>query len=124
MALKAIHMTTADPFSGRPGTATSQIVGNGAILTNDTFWLVLNAPVAFTINSLTHKTSAGTFTANVQINGVSVTGLSAVAVTSVKTTTNASGANSVVAGDVITVVVTNVSGSPTNAVVCLNFTQV
>lgn len=110
-------------FIGRKGSASSQLVGNGAVLTNNTFWFTLNAPVPFTINSLTHQTGAGSFTANVQINGVSVTGLSAVSVTTSKTTTSATAANTVVEGDVITVVVTAAAGSPTDAVLSLNFTQ-
>lgn len=113
-------------FIGRKGSATSQLVGNGSALVNGTFWFTLNAPVPFTITGLTHKTSAGTFTADIQINGVSVTGLSAVSVTTSKTTTAATvGGNnvSVVEGDVITVVVTSATGTPTDAVLSLNYTQ-
>jgi hypothetical protein len=109
-------------FVGRRGAATIQLVGNGAVLVAGTFWFTLLAPVGFTINSLRAQTGAGSFTANVRIGAVSVTGLAAVAVNTTPTTTNATAANTVVANDVISVIVTSPTGSPTDAVLTLNYT--
>jgi hypothetical protein len=48
-------------------------------------------------------------TVAVQINGVSVTGLSAVGVTTTKATATATGANTVVIGNDVTMIVSNVT---------------
>jgi hypothetical protein len=76
---------------------------------NKTYVLVLYANQAGTIDGLVAKTTSGTLTADLRINGVSVTGLSAVAVTSVESNTASAGANTFVVGDTIEVVVSAVS---------------
>jgi hypothetical protein len=95
----------------------------GAVVTNDTVYFVYDAPYAGTINSMTWFTGAGSFTANVQINGTSVTGLAAVNVNSATaTTTTATAANIFTAGQRIGVVITAATGSPTDALLSLNVT--
>lgn len=122
MALKAVASNPSAAFVGRKGQALCMLVGNGAVLTANTFPLSLKAPVPFTINSMTAQTGVGSFTANVKIGSTSVTGLSAVNVTTTPTTTNATAANTVAVNDVITVVVTSPASSPTDAVVQINIT--
>ncbi len=70
---------------------------------------VLDEASAFaqTINTLSIKTSSGTCTVAIQINGVSVTGLSAVAASSVQAVATASALNTVAANDRITLVVSS-----------------
>jgi hypothetical protein len=95
----------------------------GAVVANDTVYFVYDAPYNGTINSMTWFTGAGSFTANVQINGISVTGLAAVNVnTATATTTNATAANTFTIGQRIGVVITAATGSPTDALLSLNVT--
>lgn len=76
--------------------------------TNTTIVLVSSSRYAFTINSLNNlKTSSGTITAAIQINGTNVTSLSSLAVTSTPASPSASGANTVAIGDRITLVLSS-----------------
>jgi hypothetical protein len=70
----------------------------------------------------TNGSSTPSFTASVQIGGVSVTSCSSLSVSS-STNTNASctGANTLASGNTITVVIASVSGSPNLAWVKVNF---
>jgi len=96
---------------------------NAAVVSDDTVWLAYDAPYAGTVNSLTYFTGNGSFSVAVQIDGVSVTGLSAVAVSSATpATTNATAANTFVAGQRITAVITAATGSPTDALLSLAVT--
>ena len=79
---------------------------------DSTITLKQNAARGFTINSLVAQLADGSCTVAIKINGVDVTGLSAVAVTTTESTTNATAANTVTAGDVITMAITNTAGSP------------
>jgi hypothetical protein len=95
----------------------------GAIVANDTVWLVYDAPYAGTINALTYFTGNGSFSVAIQINGTNVTGLSAVAVSSATpATATASGANTFSAGQRITAVITSATSSPTDALLSLAVT--
>jgi len=70
---------------------------------NQTIYADAKAAFGYTINSVGGAgTSSGTITLAVQINGVSVTGLSAVAITSTPGDSNASAANVVATGDIVT----------------------
>jgi len=96
---------------------------NAAVVSDDTVWLCFDAPYAGTVNSLTYFTGNGSFTVNIQINGVSVTGLGAVAVNSATpATTNATAANVFTAGQRITAVITGSTGAPTDALLSLAVT--
>lgn len=95
--------------TGTPGDSSIHVEFEGPTAT--TYTLMLYATRAGTIDKLVTKTSAGTLTANVRINGSSVTGLSAVAVTSTESDTSASGANTFVEGDTIDIVATSVVGA-------------
>lgn len=88
-----------------------------------TFPLLLSSLWASaTIESVTCQCQSGTFTAVVQINGVSVTFSSALNVSSVKTTTSATANNTLATGGAVSVVISSPSGSPapTNAMVQVN----
>lgn len=119
----ANNAATARANLGLASTAATLQWAGGAIVANGTYYFSLSAPFAGTINSLISITGAGTFTANVQINGTSVTGLAAVAVTSTKTTTAATAANTFAAGASITVIITVATSSPTNAALNLVMTK-
>lgn len=76
-----------------------------------TYILRLNAKYAGTINNISIKTSAGTITAKLQIEGVDVTSCTGIAVTSTESTTTCTAANSVAAGDTITLVTSSLSAA-------------
>ena len=96
---------------------------SGAVVANDTVWLVYDAPYAGTVQSLTYFTGAGSFTVAIQINGTSVTGLGVIAVSSATpATATATAANTFAAGQRITAVVTAATGSPTDALLSLAVT--
>lgn len=79
---------------------------------NDTIVLQSSARFAYTIDQLFNlKTTSGTITLAIQINGTNVTSLSALAVTSTPQSPTASGANSVAIGDRVTVVCTSNSSA-------------
>jgi hypothetical protein len=79
---------------------------------NSTIVLVSSARFAFTINQMFNlKTSAGTITAALQINGTPVTGLTALSVTSTPQSPSASAANVVSIGDRLTLVLTSNSSA-------------
>lgn len=66
---------------------------------------------AYDVVDLVHKTSAGTMTAAIKIDGNAVTNISAAAVTSTQSTATASGANSGTAGQRLTLTVSSVSSA-------------
>lgn len=98
---------------------------SGVTVANGTYHFVLVAPYAGTILSMDYYTAASTsFVANVQIAGVSVTSLSAVTVnSSTVTNTAATGANTFSAGQMVTVVITSATSSPTTAAVALRIAK-
>jgi len=75
---------------------------------NGTYPLDPLASWPYTITALV-ATGSEALTAAVQIDGVSVTGLSAVAVTAAQSITAGTAANAVVAGDVVTLVLTDIA---------------
>ena len=111
--------------SALTGLTQSQISGLVALLDSlkvETFTIHDTAPVvgsvfvdakaqiARTINGLYGlRTTSGTATITVKINGTAVTGLSSISVTSTPQDVTASGANTVAAGDVVTFEYTAVS---------------
>jgi hypothetical protein len=98
--------------------------GGGLVVANGTYYLTIYAPYAGTITSMDYFTGNGSFTANVQIAGVSVTGLSAVLVNSAtNTNTVASAANVFNAGQAVSVIITGSTGSPTGVVLNLRITK-
>jgi hypothetical protein len=112
------------------GTGTPVAFGidfsQGAVVVNGTITVIAKAPFALTINSMDYRvgSAGGSFTVAVQIAGVSVTGLSAVVVSSA-TSSNAAAtaANTVTAGQAITVVISATSGSPTGGNLQINGTR-
>jgi hypothetical protein len=76
---------------------------------NKTYTLVLSALYGCTINYFKAQTTSGTLTAKLQIGGVDVTGSSISVISASVTTGTCSGSNTVVAGNLITMVVTAVS---------------
>jgi hypothetical protein len=89
---------------------------------NGTYVLDLTATEGYTINTLYAQLSAGSCTLAVQINGTNVTGLSAVAATTTLSTTNASAANTVTAGQKVTLVISSATGV-TSATLDLKLTR-
>lgn len=75
-----------------------------------TYYLILKSRWGGTIKRATFKTDAGTLTVATRIDGVDVTSLSAVAVTTSEAETTATGANTFIAGQDITFVISSVSG--------------
>jgi len=73
--------------------------------------LIMATRFPFDIERAYYKTNAGTATADIKINTTSVTSLDALSVTSTEQNTNATGANSAVQGDDVTVTFSSVSGT-------------
>lgn len=86
------------------GVDTLFISGMIETAANKTYVLDQKAAFNYTINTLDIASSAGTVTAKVQIAGVDVTGISAVSVSSTPATGTATAANSVTAGNKVTMV--------------------
>lgn len=84
--------------------------------------VLVRVPFAGTINSLTVDLDSGTVTIAVKINGTDVTGLSAVSASSTKATTNATAANTLAVGDVVSFTYSSAS-SPVNLRATLNCTR-
>ncbi len=81
------------------------------------------ASFAFTINQIRGlKTTAGTLTMSIQINGTNVTGLGGLSVTSTPQDATATAANAVAVGDRVTVVIAS-SSSPANLEFTLQATR-
>jgi hypothetical protein len=120
------NTSTARANLGLSAVAFGVDFSQGAVVANGTITVSRKAPFALTINSLDYEvgSAGGSFTVAVKIAGTNVTGLSAVAVSS-STSANAaaSAANSVSAGQAITIVISSVSGSPTGANLQINGTR-
>ncbi len=73
-----------------------------------TYPIDIYVPTNKIITGVAFKTLSGTITAKLQKNGVDITGLTAIAVTNVRAVTNPTapynGTNSLVAGDVLTII--------------------
>lgn len=107
-------------------TAASVLIQwtGGTVVGNGTYYFTIFAPFAGTINSMDYLIGTGSFTANVQVAGVSVTGLGAVAVSSAtQANLAATAANTFTAGQVISLVVTAATGTATNAALNLRITR-
>lgn len=84
----------------------------GTLVANGSYPLFLAWPWASgTVTSVAAAIATGSFTAAVQINGRPVAGLGAVAVNTLDTVTTPAGANALVAGDSLTVVVSGITAS-------------
>jgi hypothetical protein len=88
-----LNLVSLNPFIGS--------VANGTVT------LMQYAELPWTIEKVYAKTSSGTCEIAIQIDGVAVTGLSAVSVSSTEASATASGANSVAAGETVTLVISN-----------------
>jgi hypothetical protein len=112
--------------SSAGAVTTSQVISRGlndAVPTDRTYVLDAKAAFAYTINQLRGvKTSAGTLSIAVKINGTDVTGLGAVSVTSTPQDVTATAANVVSAGDRVTLVVSG-SSSPADLELTLKATR-
>jgi hypothetical protein len=89
---------------------------------NNTYYFTLHATFPFTINGAYYQTTAGTITANIKIGTTSVTGLSALALTTTVGHTTATGANTVVAGNLVAVTFTS-NSSATYPTITLDCTR-
>lgn len=70
----------------------------------DTYRLLTNVAVGYTLTSITYRTTASTVTLAVQIDGVNVTSLTSLAATTTEATTSSTGANTAAAGTDITLI--------------------
>ena len=87
-----------------------------------TYALVSKSTQAFTINGIKGlKTSSGTLTLAIKINGTNVTGLSSLSVTSTAQDATATAANNVAVGDRVTAVISS-SSSPADLEATLDIT--
>jgi len=89
---------------------------------NNEYVMVQDASFGFTIVKAYYKTASGTITANVKINTTSVTSLSALGLTSSEQNATATGANTVAAGDSVSVTFSS-NSSAVRAVVQLQCTR-
>ena len=111
--------------SGSPAAATKleQLTinwdSNTPVVADTSLALLASQWTSATILSCTCFCSGGSFIANIQINGASVPGLGAVAVNSTVTTTSAT-SGALTNGASITVIITAVTGTPTNAAIQIN----
>lgn len=91
--------------SATAGTVVGGTYMGDTVTAAQTITLIEYAPYGFTINSLKNfGTVSGTVNGTLKINGVAVTGISALPGTSSPQNANASGANTVVAGNTVTFV--------------------
>lgn len=97
----------------------------GLTVVAGTYRVVGTATFPFTIDSLDYEVgdAGGSFTAAVQISGAPVTGLSAISVSSSMLNAVATGGNSVITGNRVSIIISAVSGSPANAVLTLRCTR-
>jgi len=84
-----------------------------------TITVTASAFFPFSIRQVSVKTSQGTISMAVQINGTSVTGMSAISVTSTVQTVTATGANAVAISDRVTLVLTSPASVPLNLEVAI-----
>jgi hypothetical protein len=96
---------------------------SGAIVTNDTVYFVYSPPYGGTINSLTYFTGAGSYTVDVNINGVGVGGLTGITVNSSSpATANATSTRTFSAGQPITATTSSATSDPTDTMLVLSVT--
>lgn len=115
------------PVAATMAQLVTALALNGAITVVDaapsgTVVVLVRAPFAFTVNSLTTDIDSGTVTLAVKIGSTDITGLASVSVTSTKATTNATAANSVAVGDEVSFAFSGGS-SPVNFRATLNYTR-
>ncbi len=87
-----------------------------------TYTLDLAVIDARTLNTLAIKTTSGTCTVSIRIDGVNVTGMNGLAVTSTEQVATATALNTVAIGQTITLVVTATS-TPVDLVFTLKYTR-
>ena len=91
------------------GLAVFEVDGMYEAPVNKTYVVCESASFAFAINTLIAKTTSGTLSVAVQINGTPVTGINTLAVSSVQATGTATALNTVAIGQRVTLVVTGAS---------------
>ncbi len=105
--LGLVSSTTVVPTSYTGLVETIAFEDSGSSLVTQTYTLDLYATYGYTINALNIISGSGTCTVAIKINGTNVTSLSAVSVTNTISNTTATGANTVNAGDKVTLVTTS-----------------
>lgn len=83
---------------------------SGNNIAAQSYSIILNAFFGCTVNEIVIVAGAGTCTAALQINGVNITGCGAISVSTVNAIANATGNNTIVAGNILTLVITSPSG--------------
>lgn len=90
--------------SGATGIVDS-IQGFIEVPVDKTYTLDLKAPFAYVVTSLAVKTSGGTCTADLEIDGTGIAGITGVSVGSTETAAAATGANAVAPGQTLDLVI-------------------
>lgn len=126
----AAHGAAAQSLTGLPilkdayvwTVPSNTTVANGTSVVDPNF--LWSGGTITSVDYGTNGSSTPSFTASVQIGGTNVTSCSSLSVSS-STNTNVActGANTLSAGSIITVVIASVSGSPNQAWVKINFTH-
>ena len=98
--------TLIDLFGGSKEEDIQFIFGD--ITNAKVYQLITKARYNFTINSIALQTDVGTATVAIKINGTNVTGMSAIGATNSIVDTNATAANSVAIGDIVTLTVSSI----------------
>jgi hypothetical protein len=114
-------MTAAD-HTAFTGLKVEQIDGMIESASAKTYVLRLNAKYAATVNEITLKTASGTITEKLQIDGVDVTSCTGISVTSSESTTSCTAANSLAAGNTLTLVTSSAS-SPVDLQMSVKLTR-
>jgi hypothetical protein len=100
---------------------TEYLSGVLAAPANETLRIVEYIPYGATITQFVAKTQSGTITASLKINGTTVTG-SSISVTSTQQIVAPSGLNTMVAGQVLELVLASAAG-PVNMSFAIHFTR-
>lgn len=111
---------------GQQPRAFEYFAGSNATVINDIImldpgWTPTTSGTVKSVQFLTGGTSAPSFVASIQINGVPVTGCSGLSVSSsTVSTANCTAAQTITTGQALTLVITSTSGSPASAAVKVN----
>lgn len=121
MALKAVAASTGGSVVGAAGALSVQLSNAAGGVVDGTYYLAQTAPFDFTMTGGKATVGSGYFTMVVKIGATTVAGSSQTIFGATTLTFIAN--NVVVAGDVVTLVVTGSTGNPPNAAVEILFTR-
>ena len=113
-------------LSSQTGTATLNFDSNTTV-SNNTYYLWGKFPYATgsisSVSYLTGGSSSPSFNIAIQVNGVNVTTCNGITVSSGTIATTTCGTNSITSGQPVTLVISATSGSPSSALVQVNYSR-